>query len=396
MIDTVKDKCYGCTACTVVCPLNCISMIDEGEGFLYPMIDKSSCIMCNACELVCPVLNMPSENKEFRTYAAYNRNNDIRQRSSSGGVFSVLAEQILKGEGCVYGASFSSDYQSVYHTRVDAMSELSKLYTSKYMQSRMGKIYKCVKEDLKNNKKVMFSGTPCQIGGLRTYLKKDYDNLVCIDFICHGVPSEKVWKIFTNKLIKKYKHKLDFVNFRSKEDGWSPKLLLLLGKHEYKETQRENLFYQAFLSDLCLRKSCYQCEFKGKKGYSDITIADFWGINEICPEMNDGKGTSLIVVNSDKGSKILEEITEKLVIQEVNDERILEHNRSRVISSKYHPKRDVYMENVNEKNFDRLTINCIGVSNVNRIKLYIKKNLRKIYKIIYKKIEIKDFEEDTL
>lgn len=384
MIDAVKDKCYGCTACFAVCPQKCISMVDIGEGFLYPKIDINRCVKCNLCEKVCPVINKPHEGDDFVTYAAYNKNDKIRKNCSSGGIFAQMAYHALLEKGIVYGAAFESDYQSVCHIRIESERNLPRLYTSKYMQSRLNDTYQLVRKDLKEGKKVLFSGTPCQVGGLKTFLGKEYENLLCVDFICHGVPSEKIWKIFTNKLIKKYNHKIDSANFRFKEDG-SPRLLLLFGNHEYKQTQSENLFYQAFLSDICLRKSCYQCQFKGKYGFSDITIADFWGIQSVCPEMNDEKGTSLVIVNSSKGSVIWGKIKNETVFKKVNDERVLKSNSSRLMSVAYHPNRDRYMTGVNEENFKRFTIQCVGKPLSERIKIKLISILRNPYKLLFKR-----------
>lgn len=383
MIDRVKEKCYGCSACTTACPKSCISMVDKGEGFLYPELDRLKCIECNICEKVCPVLNQPKENDEYLTYAAYNVDDIVRKNSSSGGVFSAMATKILEENGIVYGAAFTENYQSVKHIRIDDISELPKLYTSKYMQSRTEGIYARVFNDVKNGRTVMFNGTPCQIGGLKSYLGKEYRNLIYVDFVCHGVPSEKIWRLYTDQLIKKYKHNIDSVNFRSKEFGWNP-LLLLLGRHKFKESQGENIYYQAFLTDLCLRKSCYQCQFKGKYGFSDISLADFWGINEIYPEMNDGKGTSLVFVNSEKGITYFNDIKKNLVIRAIDDERILEHNPSRMESAEYNKSRDAYMFQVNKDNFNKLTWKCIGKPFKERIKLKAIKVLSKLYRLLLK------------
>ena len=298
MLEMIGEKCCGCASCYNACPQHCIGMNMRSDGFRYPQINKDQCVQCGLCEEVCPILKKPTEYCEKKAFAAYNRNLKTRLASSSGGLFSVFAEKILDQNGIVYGAAFRDDYQSVKHIRVDSRDSLSLLYTSKYMQSDTENTYLLAEGDLKQGKKVLYSGTPCQIGGIRSFLKKDYRNLILVDFICHGVPSEKIWKIYTDKLIRQYNHPIDAVNFRSKEDGW--KSQLQLGNVKIKETSDRNLYYKAFLRNICLRRSCYACKFKSKNGFSDITLADFWGIQNVLPQMDDGKGTSLILVKSEK------------------------------------------------------------------------------------------------
>ena len=319
MIDIVEEKCCGCYACYNSCPKSCITMEENEEGFYYPVINKSTCVACNLCERVCPVINIPSTFDLRKAFAAYNKEKEIRKKSSSGGIYSLLAEATLENRGIVYGVAFEEDFQGVHHIRISEKEELDKTYTSKYMQSHVRGIYEQVKRDLIQGTEVLFSGTPCQVSGLRNYLGRDYSNLWCVDFICHGVPSEKIWRIYTSEIIRRFNHKIDYANFRCKENGWDVlSLLLILGEECVFETQSNNLYYKAFLSDLCLRKSCYNCTFKSVNGFSDITLADFWGISEVCPEMYDGMGTSLVLINSRKGYDLLNKIQSKIVFEEVD------------------------------------------------------------------------------
>lgn len=353
MIDNIGDKCCGCYACYNSCPKKCISMVAKDDGFVYPLIDKKRCISCGLCDKVCPILNKPVE---YLFNQAYGANSDKdRNDSSSGGIYPVVARWIINNNGVVYGAAFDKGYQHVMHIRATCFDDLKKTYTSKYMQSHINNIFQLVKEDLESGIDVLFSGTPCQVAGLRSFLKKEYDKLLCVDFICHGVPSEKIWKLYTDKLKHEYNHKIDAVNFRYKENGWNPSLLLLLGENRIIENQDQNIYYKAFLNDLCLRKSCYNCNFKSVNGFSDITLADFWGVEDICPELDDGKGTSLVIVNSEKGQRIFDIIKDDLKYERVDLAKSISRNPARIRSADKNYRRKKYFKIINSENFENLT-----------------------------------------
>lgn len=357
MVNLLGDKCCGCYACYNACPQRCIKMSYRNDGFVYPIIDIDKCISCNLCIKKCPVLNRPGEYKEKQAYAAYNQVSD-RISNSSGGIYAALAESIIDNKGIVYGAAFDEGFQSTSHIRACDADTLKKTYTSKYMQSHIKDIYTQVKNDLRAEKRVLFSGTPCQVAGLRSYLGEEYENLICVDFICHGVPSEKIWKLYTDSIMSKYHSNIDEANFRYKEKGWNPTLLLLLllGDNKIVENQTDNIYYQGFLSDLCLRKSCYECSFKSINGYSDITLADFWGIDGICPELNDNKGTNLVILNSLKEKSLFSEIENKIRKQEVDYIKSISKNPARIRSADRNFRREAYFERVNAENLYELTI----------------------------------------
>lgn len=375
-------KCNGCHVCFNICPQNAITMVEDEKGFKYPSIDKEKCTDCGLCEKKCPILNK-KENKENKpqAYACYNKDEKIRLQSSSGGIFTLLAEHILNNDGVVVGASFDKEFM-VKHIIVNNIEDLNKLRTSKYLQSNIGNIYREVKDLLNSNKLVLFTGTPCQINGLFSYLGKEYENLYTQDIICHGVPSPKVWKKYLEYRKSKDNKEPIKINFREKTEGW--KLFSLIFKYsdekKYEKNQTQDLFMQAFLRDACLRESCYACSFKEKNRKSDITLADFWGIQNVLPEMDDDKGTSLVIVNTEKGKKLYEEIKEKTVYKEVDFEKSIEFNKAMYKSAEKPKLVDEFFDNLDKLEFDKL----VKKYTVVRKPSFIRRVLRKCKRIAKK------------
>ena len=296
--------CSGCHACVNICPKQCITMASDEEGFLYPVADKEKCVECGLCEKVCYAIN-PCKNENLpEVYACYNKDDAVRASSSSGGMFTLFAEHILNLNGVIFGAAFDENL-IVRHICVDNKEDVHKLRTSKYVQSIVGDSYKKAKELLENGRVVLFTGTPCQINGLMSYLGKKYDNLYTQDIICHGVPSSKVWKKYLEYTEKLHGSKVDSTinpSFRAKTFGWlnfSVKINFE-NKTVHAETLKKDLFMRSYLSNALLRPSCYKCSSKGLQRISDVTLADFWGVNRVLPEMFDDKGTSLIFLNTEK------------------------------------------------------------------------------------------------
>ena len=278
MIEHVGKRCYGCTACANACPKKCIEMKENDEGFLYPSVDCSRCVRCGLCEKVCPVVTRPErENKkESEAWAAYAKDNTLLQESSSGGVFSILALKTLTDGGVVYGAAFTDDYFSVCHIKVNSVEELKALRSSKYLQSDLGSCFSDVKKQLDEGKKVLFSGTPCQVAGLKGFLNKEYESLLLVDVICHGVPSPAVWGKYLNDLETKTGHKVISVNMRYKTDGKEVSESTAKRDRSFCFSKmEENKYMGFFLKNLCLRESCYQCGVKGDENAADLTIGDF-------------------------------------------------------------------------------------------------------------------------
>lgn len=343
-----KKDCCGCYACYNICPKECITMESDNEGFWYPKIDKDKCINCNLCEKVCPIIN-PVKRVDSKkiAYASMNKDEQVRIKSSSGGIFSILAEYIIKNNGVVYGAGFDEDF-NIKHKRILYSTDLDLLRGSKYVQSSIGDIYKQVKNDLENNNPVLFTGTPCQVEGLRSYLRKEYVNLITMDFICHGVPSPLVWEKYLKKMKKSKQENIKNIYFRNKDIGWKLfSLKIIFDKRIYSNDLNNDLFMKGFLQDVYLRPSCYNCKFKKINRISDITVADFWGIGNILPKMDDDKGTSLIVIHSEKGKQLFDELSEKMILNEVNLNEAIKYNSSMIKSVKYNEKRNSFFAELN-------------------------------------------------
>ena len=296
----------------------------------------------------------------MKVYACYNINKDIRMSSSSGAVFSSLAENVLKKQGAVYGVKMSEDCYSAEFTRVTDIIGLAQLRGSKYLQAKVGSTFKQVKEDLLLGKQVLFSGTGCQVNGLKRFLGKEYNNLFCVDVICHGVPSPALWRKYVEYQEKQNGGKLISINFRCKDDNWVD-----FGMREVltdiPDSQNKKLFIskdkdpymQMFLRDYCLRPSCYECVAKKSK-MSDLTIGDFWGINDVAPEMNDGNGTSLILIRTDKGKKAFENICKELELKEVSYEAGVKFNPSEYKSCTRPLQRNTFFDDMRVMSFEEL------------------------------------------
>ena len=308
-------------------------MTEDREGFLQPHIDTKTCIGCHKCEKTCPILNPIEIPNDFETqaYAAINKDEDVRMRSSSGGMFHALAKWTIEQGGVVFGARFNDQWE-VVHDYTETIEGIEPFMRSKYVQSRIGDTFKQAKQFLDAGRQVLFVGTPCQIGGLKAYLKKDYDNLLAVDLICHGVPSPGVWRKYLKEAIKG-DTLLDF-NFRDKKDGWKEFQCVTTTTTTTttrREQQMSNSFFRGFLKNIYLRESCYQCKYKQLHRISDITLADAWGIQYYLPKMYDDKGTSLLLIHSTKAFDIFKDFpsTESVLI---DLEQPLFHNPSLIQS----------------------------------------------------------------
>lgn len=330
-----KHECCGCGACAAVCPNGAINMYRDGEGFLYPVVSADKCTGCGLCLKTCrsSISGIESDCK-LSAFAAYCLDEETRMASSSGGVFSVLAYKILRDGGVVYGAAFDEGF-SVRHIAVRDVEDLPRLRGSKYVQSDTVDSFHNVKSDLAAGKTVLFSGTPCQTAELLNYLGGRHDGLLTVDLVCHGVPSPVVWSAYVNEVCSGMDYKaIDKISFRDKTLSWQNYSVLFVfnDRTEYRRVGRCDPYIQGFLRNLYLRPSCHVCRFKGNNRTSDITLADFWGIEDVLPEMYDGKGTSLVLVNTEKGAKLWNELSDKLRISEVDVRAALAHNDAALVS----------------------------------------------------------------
>lgn len=306
------DRCFACQGCGQICPKGCISFKEDEEGFLYPLIE-GDCIHCGLCVDVCPAENRIL-NKSFKVFAAKNSDKDIQYASSSGGVFTSLAKPFLQGEGRVYGAVYTPGFEGVTHAAIKEMKSLIFLRGSKYVQSDMAGVYRRVKSDLKDQKKVLFSGTPCQVMGLKNFLGNDYVGLVTVDLLCYGIPSPKLFREYIAFIKSMYGEVAD-INMKDKKRGWNkqiPKIMIEDGKEL--PTRYEVLWLKIYFSRLALRCSCYSCPFTRQTRCGDITIGDYWGIEKVNPDFYSRDGVSLIMVNTEKGEALLNEICNDLCL----------------------------------------------------------------------------------
>ncbi|MBO5439481.1 MAG: Coenzyme F420 hydrogenase/dehydrogenase, beta subunit C-terminal domain [Clostridia bacterium] len=377
-----KEKCSGCHACVDICPKSCISMVSDNEGFLYPKVDESTCIKCGLCVKACPIITPKERTKSIdgiKAYGAYSNTKEIRRYSSSGGLFTEIATYIINNGGVVFGAAFNEDF-SVSHKMVDTIEGLSVFRGSKYVQSTIGNTYKEAKELLTEGKLVLFTGTPCQIGGLYSYLGKDYENLITQDIICHGVPSPMVWQKYKEYQENKNNSTINAVQFRNKDSGWKSYSVVLGfdNDKEYRQKSGNDLYIKSFLTDLCLRPSCYNCSFKGKVRESDITLADFWGIENVIPEMDNDKGISLMLVNSLRGQALFEKIKDNVTYKETDLDEALKYNSAAVESVTKPKNREKFIRTVNNQGFEKASKKYLGVGTISYIKRILRKILRKI------------------
>lgn len=317
-----KENCAGCSACMNICPLDAISMQADKEGFLYPVTDEEICNDCGLCQKICPFHNDYRISGNFQqplVYAAKHRSDEVRMNSSSGGMFTAISDYILGNEGVIYGAAFDKDFK-VCHQKAVNEGERNKFRGSKYVQSDLKGIFTEIKNELRQGKMVLFTGTPCQNAGLHAYLKKSYENLYLCDIVCHGTPSPLIFKDYIKYCERKNKSKIKAYYCRYKGNGWhshTEKAIYVNGKEDYTSTLSQsykNLFY----SHTILRPSCHNCKFKNFQRPSDITIADFWGIERSMPEIDDNIGVSLVLINSSKGTKLFDKAKNQIHYRESN------------------------------------------------------------------------------
>ena len=394
MIDICeKDKCTGCGACMNVCAHNAISLTEQGVcGYIYPEIDQDKCIDCGLCVKTCPANTPVKLNAPLKAFAAISKDHHDLMTSASGGASSVLVNSVLNKNGIVYGC-VQRNYKNISHERIDKIEDAHLLKGSKYVQSYIGYIYRDVKEDLKAGKIVLFTGTPCQIAGLKSYLKKDYDNLLLVDLVCHGVPSQKLLEEDVEYLLRDYpnadKEKIR-VEFRRKKNSpgmferdWgkyiSYGVFLEMGGSAFRlkkkqEFLRDN-YITAFMAETILRDNCYKCPYAQSKRCGDITIADFWGINHAPFQTN--QGISLLLPSTPKGVQIIQDNKDLFDICERPVEEAINGN-GRLNKPSVRPKeRDIFLNTYPNNSLKAYNISLNNYKEQYRIKL-LHKSLNKL------------------
>ena len=349
-----KKDCTGCTACINVCAHKAIVMYADSEGFLYPTINESQCVQCGLCEQVCPVLTITESGNTDQpiVYAMWHKHD--RVKSSSGGAFSALARLIFSKGGKVYGAAFGENLV-LQHVGISSIEELQKLRGSKYLQSNLGDIFKDVKKDLLEERWVLFCGTPCQIAGLKGFLRKDYENLFTIDLICNGVQSRLLFEKYKQNFMldKDDDEFITNINFRSKIEGWGKYCTeIKTNKHSYKI---QNDLYPKVM-DFSANYCCGECKFNKIPRAGDVTIGDFWGVENFNPNLNDKKGLSIILVNSTKGKKILKQIEDICVLTSVPLEVAINGNPNITGRIKSKGKQEVFLSKIQNPNISYIRL----------------------------------------
>ncbi len=364
MIDTITKKdCTGCKMCKDICPVEAIMFETDFEGFWYPKVDYSKCIKCELCVKKCPPLsnNNPSKNTttSIDVFATWSKNQELRIDSTSGGIFSELSQVVINNGGYVVGVAFNEDLM-VEHIVIDSLNDIRRVRRSKYLQSDTENIYKKTKTLLVKNKKVLFSGNPCQSAGLLSYLGKEYDNLYTVDFICKGNLSPKAFTKYKELLEKKYNSKIKEVHFKNKTIGWNnfgTKITFQNGEIYFKDRDNDLYMVSYLKHNLFLRPSCYECKFKEKLRVSDITFGDFWGVGEnVDKTLDDNKGTSVVMINNQKGAKLFDEIKGNLHYVKVDIEDVYKGNDCLFNSAQKGRRRDIVFANIDKYPFDKLII----------------------------------------
>lgn len=347
--DIRKKQCYGCMACKNICPKSCIEEIQDENGFLYPYIIEDECVKCGMCYRACP-LNHKEEITVKEVYAV-KANEDIRKESASGGMFTLLSDYVLKQNGVVFGAAFDEEWK-LNHIKADNQQERNRCRGSKYLQSNLGDTYKEISSALEEGKKVLFTGTPCQVAGVKSVIK--HDNLILADIICHGVVSPKVFEGFLTYIEQILGNKIKKISFRDKEYGWSNQLWSVeddKGK-KYKEAELKR-YKRVYYEHLAHRQSCFTCQYASLERPGDITMGDYWGVNDSIPEFNDEKGVSLVWANTKKGKNILDNVLSRQELKERNIKDCLQPQLKEPV--KYNKNRKKFLKLYHKRGFKRAT-----------------------------------------
>lgn len=377
VIDSVERKdCCGCSACVQICPEGCLAMKADRHGFCFPELTDRSCLDCGLCQRVCPVLEKDGEFVEPQeVYAVRNLREQVRMKSSSGGVFAFLAGRVLDEGGVVFAARFDSEWR-VVHDCTERAEDLPCFMGSKYVQSDIGDCFTRARDYLKNGRRVLFVGTPCQIKALRLFLNKPYDKLTTVDFVCHGVPSPSVWRKYLEDVVKKNGMSLEDIQditFRNKDVSWRRYSLQIMAKDRtiVMEDLYHNAYLRGFLKNLYLRPSCHDCHARNFSSLSDITVCDFWGVDNYHAQIDDNKGVSAVFVHNPSLLDVLKD--EQMMLLKTDFRKVYAANTSISLSAKKHAKREEYLDNFSDRNFERYIKRFIRKSFSKRVKRVVRR-----------------------
>lgn len=358
----IQDKrlCTGCGVCSIVCPVNAIVLKEDQEGFEYPYINIDKCIECGKCKKVCHMHQDLKRKENAEYYAGYLKQSELLEAVSSGGAAWALTLEVLNCGGIVYGA-VQEGTDIVRHMRAQTVEEAQKFRRSKYLPSVLGNCYEEVKHDLEMDKKVLFTGTACQIAGLYAYLKTDYANLYTCDVICHGIPSMKVFRKYKEETEKKYKAEIENIVFRDKTYGWDRnhyKIRFTDGRTIY-ESSRTQLFHSGYLQGIFYRPSCGNCKYASLYRTSDVTLADFWKYEGKLKEKNENKGISLIICNSKKGKQLFEQASRVMSIEKSSKEEACRSCRHLTKTPVENKKRHKFFQLLDKKGYCYAAYMCM-------------------------------------
>ena len=372
------EECCGCSACADVCPRDAIQLCSL-DGFLYPEIDEKKCVNCGLCEKVCQFKKEKKDGSNcVKAYALRAADAGITRVSSSGGIFTLLSDYVLDRGGVVYGAAYD-DAMRVCHQRAETPAQRDAMRGSKYIQSDATGIYRMVREDLRSGREVLFTGTPCQVAGLRGFLGREYENLTCVDIICHGVPNPKVWEQFVAYLEQRYGKKLKDYSFRNKDVAWhsySAKLTFEDGS-QVGHNDVTGSYIELFRYDVCMRPSCTRCRYASTNREGDLTIGDFWGVEKVLPEVDTSQGVSAVMVRSEKGMELLGAVKDRAQMWECQESQITARQPNMSRPSQFSNKAQAFQADWKKEPFETVLKKYIRVGMNRRIKDFVKSVLNR-------------------
>ena len=354
-----KAKCCGCTACFSICSNEAISMMEDQEGFLYPVVNETKCIDCKACEMVCPVNQTKPQKEPLQACLIQNKSDEIRFQSTSGAAVNAIAEYVIKLGGCVYGAEISKTVECI-HVKAESVDDLKKFQGSKYVQSYLGECYSEIKDAIISDRYVLFIGMPCQVAGLKSFLKKEYQKLFTIDLACHGVPSPGLFRDYVDYLSKKHGNLVTNVVFRDKTYGYSASNVKVYFTNGVTRDCKNDVktFTRLMFNGISLRPSCYECAFKTKGRVSDFTIFDCALVKAYAREFDDDKGTTSVLVHNEKASALLRHsfVKERVRIHHAQSEELIKNEGTMLIASaRKNAKRKQFFQDREHMSYEELT-----------------------------------------